>query len=295
MEKINNRHPDDIILHGIYFDELSYRNLMPVNIPKDEIKAGKPVLKVERSCVGLGDDKFIIHLDLVGYQEGVFNFVVKCTGIFTVPGNILDANGKNCSQKYLLSNSCIAILFPFVRERAMHLVNDSGYLNYVIQPFSIVDEFADKPDMEICYIGKPCLEESEDPISELIRFISIDRRDQTSMTKNEPDIREEIIHSISEVKDHIRKRKLDGNIVMSGTGFDLLERKLYQLLDENDMISSVDRKVTYTTINCMMEAYHIPINFVLFQDSTDGYKVAYAIFKKDKDSCNGKGTDDEGR
>lgn len=74
-----------------------------------------------------------------------------------------------------------------------------------------------------------------------------------------------------------------------------MERKLYQLLDENDMISSVDRKVTYTTINCMMEAYHIPINFVLFQDSTDGYKVAYAIFKKDKDSCNGKGTDDEGR
>lgn len=49
MEKINNRHPDDIILHGIYFDELSYRNLMPVNIPKDEIKAGKPVLKIVRS------------------------------------------------------------------------------------------------------------------------------------------------------------------------------------------------------------------------------------------------------
>lgn len=149
MENTFDQHPNGIILHGIYFNEISYRNLIPFGIPEDDVKKGEFQLRISRSCVCTGEDRFIVYLRLSGYARESFNFVVECSGEFTVPKDLAERNDRGITQKDILGTSCIAILFPFAREKAMWLINDSGYHNIMIQPFSVQDFFDDKPEMEI--------------------------------------------------------------------------------------------------------------------------------------------------
>lgn len=279
MEAITNQHPHGIVLHEIYFDKISYNNLVPVGIPMDAIKDGELELRVGRACVGLGDDLFVVTLKLTGYAEGVFNFTVECSGRFKVPSDLAERNEKGITQRDILSTSCLAMLFPFARQKAMSLTNDGDY-NITIQPFSVHDFFKDEPAMEIVYLENPYKDNSDLNVHCFLEEISTDP--DPSSNPN-PEVRTEIIQALYEVEDHIRRRDLDGHIVLSNNGFDLLSQKLYQMLHSHGMISSVDKKVGYHMINIIMESVHIQIEFILFNDSERNDEPAYVIYKKRKD------------
>lgn len=280
MENTFDQHPNGITLHGIYFNEISYRNLIPFGIPEDDVKKGEFQLRISRSCVCTGGDRFIVYLRLSGYAKEAFNFVVECSGEFTVPKDLAKQCNRDITQKDILGTSCISILFPFAREKAMWLINDSGYHDIMIQPFSVQDFFKDKPEMEICYMEKPISESPDSTIDSFLDELSVD---SNSGSSSESEVRDESIHAICDVKEHIRKRKLDGNIVLSKEGFDILSSKLYRILNSHGMMSSVDDKVGYPVINLILERLHIQIEVVLFNDSENNYEPAYVIYKKRKD------------
>lgn len=124
---------------------------------------------------------------------------------------------------------------------------------------------------------------SESPDSTIDSFLDELSVDSNSGSSSESEVRDESIHAICDVKEHIRKRKLDGNIVLSKEGFDILSSKLYRILNSHGMMSSVDDKVGYPVINLILERLHIQIEVVLFNDSENNYEPAYVIYKKRKD------------
>lgn len=276
MEVTIKKNPGDILLHSIYFDEITYRNLKPLDVPESELVSnGEVKPSIDRACVSLTGNNYALQLTLTGYAEERFNFKVVCTGIFDIPVGFVQKSGHVPTVKdYLVS--CTAIMFPFLREKVMTLVNGAGLYNITIAPIDIISVFEDK-DIEITELYTDDQKRAKDEVEKFLDLIS-----DTSLNPTEnTNLRNDIIEAFRYVKPYIRKRKIDESIVITGDGFKLFAEKVSMAYDhfKYDLSSHPKTSCDYSTINSIMVLAGIPYNFMLFHDSENWYKIAYAIVK----------------
>lgn len=275
MEVTIKKNPGDILLHSIYFDEITYRNLKPLDISEsDLISNGEAKLSIDRACVSLTANNYALQLTLTGYAEERFNFKVVCTGIFDIPVGFVQESGHIPTVKDYLT-SCTAIMFPFLREKVMTLVNGAGLYNITIAPIDTISIFEGK-DLEIVELSKNDYRIPENEVDKFLDLIC----DKFINPKENTKLRDDIVQIFHDVKPYIRKRNIDENIVISDGGFELFASKVsdaYNRFKYGDDYRG--ETYNYSMINTIISLVKIPVHFMLFNDMEDGYKVAYAIMR----------------